>query len=320
MHEINIELKGLVSEIQRYAIHDGPGIRTLVFLKGCPLRCLWCANPETQRPYPEMAYFKEKCIRCGRCVQLCPYKAIKVSQQGELETDWKICLQECYLSQKIPFECTKKCYSGARRVIGDYLTVEQVMDEVLRDYSLYERTGGGITISGGEPLAQTDFTLRILKRSKEINLHTAIETCSLARWEDFERIAEYLDWVFYDIKTIDPLKHKELTGFSNDLILENIKKLSEISLPLKIHLIIRIPVVPGYTDSPHNIWAISKFVSEELRNVKQVELLPYHRLGRHKYKAIGAEYTLFELKPPQQEEIIRLEEIVKSFNLESCHT
>jgi len=308
--------RGLVSEILRYAIHDGPGIRTLVFLKGCPLRCLWCSNPETQKTFTEIAYFKEKCIGCDRCIQLCPYHAVSRTGAGELATDWVACARNCYLGNASAFSCTLKCYSRARKVIGDFMTVEEVMKEVEKDHALYVRTGGGITISGGEPLSQPDFLLDLLTKCRDRGIQTAIETCGHAPWGNFENVIDFLDDIFFDIKAIDAELHRRLTGLSNEMILQNIEKLEALLPSKRYHLILRVPIVPGYNDSKENLRQIFDYICRQLPSIKEIELLGYHRLGRGKYETIGQQYDLREVKPPDQQQMVELEKMAARYGLQ----
>jgi len=265
---LGLQVKGVIFNIERYSIHDGPGIRTLVFMKGCPLRCLWCANPESQKRLPEVGFAEKNCIKCGRCLELCPVGAITESRKGR-EINREVCTS-CG-------KCAEVCPTGALILWGREMTVKEVMEEVQKDIPFYLTSGGGVTISGGEPMMQSEFVGILLEECHRNGLHTAIETSGYANWESFERVLRHLNLVFYDLKQMDPVKHKEFTGVSNKLILENAKKIDSKG----ISMIIRIPIIPGYTDSEENIREIAKF-TKELKTVREVNLLPYHRLGESK--------------------------------------
>jgi len=292
---------GLVFNIQRYSIHDGPGIRTTVFMKGCPLRCIWCSNSEGIKGHPEIFFKSSKCAKCGRCLEVCPVGA-STMDGGEVKINRELCIN-CG-------KCTESCFYGARELVGKYMTVEEVLKEVEKDRPFYQRSSGGVTMTGGEPLFQPEFTTYFLKLCKEHALHTAMETCGFAEWKIIERALQYTDLLYYDIKHIDPDKHKVLTGVSNELIIENIKKVSKTAIPT----IIRIPVVPGYNGSEVNIKATAKFV-RELGTIKEIELLPYHRLGMSKYKMLGLEYKLEHVQLPSWEQLQKLKKIIISYGL-----
>ena len=298
---------GIVFDIQRFSIHDGPGIRTLIFLKGCPLRCLWCSNPEGQCREPSLMFIERLCIGCKRCVEVCLEGAVTVSD-GQVKWDKEKC-KEC-------MKCIAVCPSMARQVCGKQFTVKQLLDEVERDRAYYWRSGGGVTVGGGEPLVQPEFTRGFLKEAKKSNLHTAVETCGYGEWKQLESIMEYVDLLFIDIKHMNPEKHKELTGISNELILENIRKASLLIDGGEKTIIIRVPVVSGCTDSEDNIKAIAEFV-QKVGNIKKIELLPYHGMGAIKYDRIKwtKTYQLQGLRPPSDDHMQRLREIVESYGL-----
>ncbi|MBB2182126.1 glycyl-radical enzyme activating protein [Lachnospiraceae bacterium MD1] len=296
--------KGMVSNIERYAINDGFGLRTTVFLKGCPLRCKWCSNPETQKFNCEMVFFEDQCIGCGECVKLCRYGAL----DNGLKADRSIC-DKCYLREDA-FSCTLKCYPQCRKIDGQEMTVKEVFDVVKRDIQFYHLSGGGVTISGGEPLAQPEFTLNLLQTFKQNYINTAIETCGYAREDDYEAIAPYLDMAFMDLKSADTVKHEEWTGASNASILNNIIVMDELSKEYGFDFIIRTPVIPGFNDSAHEIQSIGKFVTENCKNYKGMELLPYHKLGRGKYISLGRIYELEGLKAPSDEQMNELHKIL----------
>jgi len=294
---------GIIFNIQRFSIHDGPGIRTTIFFKGCPLHCLWCDNPEGQKATPEMVFWKERCIRCETCVGICPYNAIKTASRASKT----IVKDRCTVCGR----CLDTCYSRALEQIGKYVTVDEVLEEVDRDRIFFEASGGGVTASGGEPAAQPEFVTELFRRCKEKQIHTAIETCGYAEWSILENVLRYTDLVLYDIKDIDPLRHKKFVGVQNDLILENAKKISSMLIPM----VVRIPVIPGYNDREDNIEATRRFISE-LRGVKKVNLLPYHRFGEAKYKRLGLKYRLKGLEPPREEHLQSIKEKMGSIGIE----
>lgn len=276
---------GRVFSIERYAVHDGDGIRTIVYLKGCPLRCLWCANPEGQEERSQLFFFPERCIGCGRCVDLCPKGGALRNVGGGIEHHPSHC-RGCGL-------CVEVCSAGARHLFGQSMSVEEVLVEVLKDSAFYRKSGGGITVSGGEPTMQPDFVASLLSECRRRGLHTALETCGYTSWTKLEAIAEHLDLALYDLKHMDSEEHRRLTGVPNDLILENLLQLSARGLSI----VVRVPVIPGHNDSPDNLEALATFV-EQLPSVRGVNLLPYHNYGSGKYARCGREYLLADLALP----------------------
>ena len=277
---------GRVFNIQRYSIHDGAGIRTLVFLKGCPLRCLWCSNPESQSSEPELGFIESRCVgaeTCGApCISACPIEAIRLDAQGKPTIDRERC-DACGM-------CAEACTKDALKVVGREMVVDEVMAEVEKDRAFYRRSGGGITIGGGEPLAQYRFTAELLKAAREAYMHTALETCGHAPWHHLETVLKHVDLLQFDFKHMDPLRHRELTGQSNELIIENLKRV--LSVKTSEDVIIRVPVIPGCTDSVENISETAEFVAG--LGFRQLELIPYHRLGVSKYAQYGRAYQLAE--------------------------
>ena len=298
-------MTGKVTDIERYAINDGFGLRTTVFLKGCPLRCKWCSNPETQEFYPEMVFFGDKCIDCGACKVLCLYGAL----ENGLEAERSIC-KECYM-RKEAFACVRKCYPKCRKVVGENKSVEDVLDVVKRDLPFYRRSGGGVTLSGGEPMAQPEFVLALLKAFSENWIDTAIETCGIGETQHYEKIAPWLDFAFIDLKHVESEKHKEWTGVGNEKIKKNIVRMDQLSGEFGFELIIRTPVIPGFNDTKEDTAKIAEFVSENCKHYKGMELLPYHKLGRGKYTCLGREYELEDFKIPSEQYMMELNGILE---------
>ncbi len=276
--------KGLIFDIQRYSIHDGPGIRTLVFLKGCPLRCQWCCNPESQRFAPEVEFRSSLCQQCGRCLTVCPRDAINrdLAVVNGAKIDKSLC-DVCGL-------CAESCPTGTLRVVGRWRTVEEVLAEVLRDAAFYRRSGGGVTLSGGEPLAQAAFAGELLKACYLQNVGTAVETSGLVGWPVFERILPHTELFLYDLKHLDPDEHERLTGVSNRLILENAQRL----VAAGARLVPRVPLIPPLNTSPENLAATADFVAS--LGLKEVHLMPFHQLGKDKYRRLGRDYQLGEAR------------------------
>ncbi len=278
--------KAMIFNIQKFSLHDGPGIRTTVFFKGCPLTCLWCHNPESQNIRQEMLYDREKCVMCGMCAKVCPRKAI-TNVNNSMVTD----LEKCDFCG----ECVIYCIPGAREIAGAGYTVQEVVREVLKDRVFYEESNGGVTLSGGEPLVQIDFVEELLRSLKEEGIHTAVDTCGAIPFEDLERAANYTDLFLYDLKLTDDAKHIEFTGASNQDIIENLKKLTQIHD--NIHL--RMPIIEGVNAESSHIERTMELIDG--LNIKQVDLLPYHSIAKHKYKKLGREYEESRMQVPSQE-------------------
>jgi pyruvate formate lyase activating enzyme len=270
-------MQGIITDIQRFSVHDGPGIRTLVFLKGCPLRCPWCGNPEAQLRKPEIAFFEHRCIACEKCVAACVSSALK--RIGVIDRD------SCDLCGY----CAAVCPSRAIQQIGETISTAQLYNEVMKDEAFYRNSGGGVTFSGGEPLVQPEFLLSLLDRLQKASIHTVIETAGYVEWPILEEVSEKTDLFFYDVKIFDSQRHAALLGVDNATILDNLIKLSCLGK----EIIIRIPVVPGYTDGDDNITSLLKFAAS-LKRIVKVELLPYHNYGKKKYISLGRKYDLGE--------------------------
>nr|MDO8098439.1 glycyl-radical enzyme activating protein [Candidatus Njordarchaeota archaeon] len=295
--------EAMIFNIQKFSTEDGPGIRTTVFLKGCPLRCLWCHNPEGLALHPEIVWYDVKCVGCGECTKTCPEGAITKTSEG-LVTNRTLC-KNCG-------KCAETCTSGARELIGKVMTVDQVLQEVEKDKVFYDTTGGGVTLSGGEPAIYPEFATELFKKCKNGSIHTALNTSGYAKWETLERILRYTDLVLYDLKQMDPRKHIEQVGVPPQLIWKNLKEIDGARKPIWI----RTPVIPSYTDDEENIRKIAEFISE-LKNVERWDLLPYHKFGEPKMVRLGREYILKGLEPPSEESMLRLKGIAGSYEIKN---
>jgi len=294
-------MKGLITYIQRMSIHDGPGLRSTVFLKGCNLRCKWCHNPETWSNNCQLQYLEEKCIHCFTCINVCENNVFSVNGESlQIDRD------KCILCKK----CIENCPSEALTFVGNYVDSDEIVSSVLQDKIFYENSNGGITISGGEPSLQKGFTLDILKKCKESDIHTAIETNLLMDRDVLESFFPYVDLWICDLKIMDSEKHKHWTGCSNGVILSNINTLSSMSAKMLIHT----PVIPGVNDSPEDINSICSFLSE-LPIIPKYELLPYHSLGMMKFANLGMKNLFNHDQFLDKETLKQLNEIVDSYNL-----
>ena len=298
-------ISGMVFDIKRYSIHDGPGIRTTVFFKGCPLRCWWCHNPESQSLNPELMLRTNRCLLCAACEQVCPQQAIH-SLGGEDTampvTDRSLC-QVCG-------KCVEACYSGARELVGRKMTVSAVMAEIERERPFYDQSGGGVTFSGGEPLMQPAFLLALLHACREVELHTTLDTSGYAPWRVLEQALPLVDLFLYDLKLVDESRHRLYTGASNRLILRNLRRLSQAGA----NLVVRIPLVPGVNDDEQSLRLAGKYLSS-LPRVAELELMPYHASAEAKYEALGMGYKLPGLKPPTPEKLAEAAQVLQSYGL-----
>lgn len=295
-------IKGTVFNMQHYSVHDGPGIRTIVFLKGCPLNCRWCSNPESHYASPEVAFNQDKCI--GSACKICQNHAPNHIFWDDVEDRPKLSNHRAEEVVKAAHLCPAK----AMTVYGKEMSVDEVLREVEKDGTFYARSGGGVTFSGGEPLMQRDFLKKLVSECKNRSIHTAIETTAFAQWEDVRSIIADLDYLLVDIKHIDPMKHKEWTGVTNEVTLENLKHIRQ-EFPNK-PMRVRTPVIPGFNDDVMTLKAISDFVKTELPNT-EYELLKYHRFGLNKYEFIGQEYPLDRDLELEQERFDAFKELVK---------
>jgi pyruvate formate lyase activating enzyme len=281
---------GIVFNIQKFSLQDGPGIRTTVFLKGCPLNCPWCSNPESQAHYPEIMVYSIRCIGCHSCVEICPNNAILLKEDRVMNIDRNKC-DLCY-------QCTEACPSGALELTGRSMTVSEVIKEVIQDRLFYSNSGGGVTFSGGEPLAQPGFLLGLLKEAKKESLHTALDTSGHAPWEHIEKILDYVDLVLYDIKHLDPEAHLKWTGVKSDLIVKNLERIAATG---KSEIWVRLPVIPGVNDTVREMERLKVLLKRI--HAEKVSLLPYHTWGSSKYEKLGLEYSLKEIQPLEEEEV-----------------
>jgi pyruvate formate lyase activating enzyme len=294
-------ITGIVFNIQRYSIDDGPGVRTTVFMKGCPLTCLWCSNPESQCGLPEVTYRYTSCQRCGTCVKVCPENAVTLSDDG-VHIDREKCT--------VCGECVKSCLPEALQISGKRMTLDEVWKVVKKDADYYEASGGGVTASGGEILTQPDFVAALFKRCKEAGYHTCADTSGFGDPAALLKILEYADLVYFDLKHLDPEAHKRYIGQSNELILKNLELVAKKGVPV----VIRVPLIPGYNNSDENLRALAAKVSEIAKD-SVVNLLPYHRYGANKYRMIDMVYQLEDVPELTQDELIHAKEVIESYGL-----
>ena len=280
--------RGSIFLIQSFSTSDGPGIRTTVFMKGCPLSCKWCQNPESKNDFPELMTHDDRCIGCGKCVEACPVHAIIFDGKNGRAIDRSRC-NRC-------FDCVDACPADALTRIGEYLSVEQVMTEIEKDQLFIHRSGGGVTLSGGEPLLQEPFTINLLKACKDRGYHTALDTSGYGSWSTFNKVIEYVDLVLYDLKHMDAQTHMEGTKVDNLLILSNLRKIPN---PTKLWL--RVPLIPDYNDTFENLDQIVSISRET--TTEKISLLPFNRFGDGKYRNLGLEMPLLDVAPLSKEKI-----------------
>ena len=276
------------------SVHDGPGIRTTLFLKGCPLRCLWCHNPENLRVKPSLSFTQKLCVGCGACMEICPQQVHRISS-GLHELHYEDCIN-CGA-------CIAECLTGALRLYGEESTPEDAAARLLEDKIFYEQSGGGVTFSGGEPLLQSGFLHETMQLLKAHNIHIAIDTCGDVSWAAFEEVLPYTDLLLYDIKHIDPIMHKKGTGAGNERILENLRRLQACGVSIEI----RTPVIPGYNDDEKTLRGIATML-QGCPRVKTWRLLPYHSMAKAKYEAIGMAYAMPETEMPDAARMRSLQE------------
>ncbi len=297
----NTVLKRNIVSITRMTVHNGPGIRTLVLFKGCPLHCLWCSTPESQKAWPELAVFPEKCIHCNQCLPSCLQKAIRLEDKA-LTIDRTRC-DSCG-------KCAEACPAEALKTIGRPVTVEELVEEVKKDELFFRRSHGGVTISGGEPLLDLQFNLRLLPRLKGEGISIGVDTCGHIPWGNIEPLLPYIDFFLWDIKHLDGEKHRKLTGASNSLILENCQLIAGQNIPLYI----RMPIIPGYNDTEENLKATCKFALR-LPSLVEIDLLPLHHLGKARYACLDRDYPIGDI-PLVPERILQdMKRLIESFGL-----
>lgn len=270
---------GVTFNVQHFSIDDGPGIRTTVFLKGCPLGCPWCHNPEGLRATLDLMWYDVRCIGARDCLRACPEGALDLTPSG-----MRIDRERCTVCGA----CARACPAGALEIIGRRWTPESLLAELLKDRAFHETSGGGVTFSGGEPMVQAGFLCEVLPGCREAGLHVVLDTCGAAPWDQYQRVLPWVDLVLFDLKIMDPAKHKTATGAANGIILENSRRIAARGVPMWI----RTPVIPGYTSDLENIRAIARFIREGLPAVQRWDLLAYNNLGRPKYHRLDRPYLL----------------------------
>ena len=294
---------GLVFDIQRFSLNDGPGIRTLVFLKGCPLRCDWCANPESQDPRLELRFMKEKCELCLRCVEPCPFG-------DQFQASHAIPRNDCIRCM----ECVTACPYGARSVVGKTMTVDEVMGIARRDRVFFRNSGGGVTVGGGEPTMQPEFCEGILAACQAEGIHTAIETCGVTPWPALESILRHVDLLLFDLKHMDPAAHEARTGSGNALVLQNAQAAARAAR----EMIVRFPLIPRYNDDLANVEALGAFVAGKLPRVKRVDVMPYHSMGASKSVQVGKVFGYDQSLHNSEDKLVEVKAELSRHGLEVC--
>ncbi|MDR1016118.1 MAG: glycyl-radical enzyme activating protein [Coriobacteriales bacterium] len=342
---VNIDTRGLTYDVQGFTVQDGPGIRTTVFLKGCPLRCLWCHSPESQRFDPQISYMKMRCVgidECGLCLapEVCPQAAIKAGEWVDKPAEPGVQIQLPELDRGKCDDCglcAEKCPTEALFMAGEEWSVDRLVERLLKDKTFFEHSGGGVTISGGEPLSQHDFTLAVLKRLHEEGIHTALDTTGFAKWEVLAESVPYTNLYLYDLKNMDSKQHEQGTGVPNQLILENLEKLGQACAdfnrksigdyssaavaaadPRQVAQIqVRVPVIPNYNDNPANFEVMAKFCQKLQANgaLKIIQLLPYHNLGVAKHERILTQGQILEAPNMDDSHVEPLAEILRQAGL-----
>ena len=293
--------KRIVLSITGMNMHNGPGLRTLILFKGCPLRCVWCSTPESQKTELEIGLDRSKCTLCTNCVSVCPQNAINLTDETVI-----IDRAKCNCCG----DCAKVCYPQAITILGKEMSVAEIVKEVEKDAILYKHSGGGVTISGGEPLLHPDFTKELLEVFKENQISVGVDTCGYALWPDIEQILPYVDFFLWDIKHMDSATHRRYTGVRNEIILRNVQSVSEKGITLYI----RIPIIPSYNDSEENIRTTCEFLSE-LTSVKEVHILPVHHLGRARYQSLDRSYPIEHISLIPDERMQSIKCLVESYGL-----
>jgi len=292
--------RGVIFDIKRFAIDDGPGIRTTIFFKGCLLHCWWCHNPEGQLSTPELMYRRTRCDSCAECVKICPEEAIACSL-GRVSIN----RDRCNLCGR----CYRTCPTGALAITGKQVSLKEVLREIDKDSIFYDESHGGVTVSGGEPLLQLDFLNALLTECKDMNIRTAVDTCGYASHDAIDKISDKVDLFLYDIKTMHEKRHTKYTGVSNKLILENLKRLAENGSNIQI----RFPIIPEINDDKENVTETAEFAAS--CRIKNISLLPYHRAGIEKYQGLSRAYRLKKIRTPSNQDLNLIREELESFGL-----
>lgn len=299
---IDYKQSGTIFNMQRFSIHDGPGVRTIVFFKGCPLKCDWCSNPESQNTLMQIMFNKKNCVECKKCERMCPAGAISMDSPNRI--DRELCIG-CGI-------CAENCYPGGLVASGKDTNVGEVITELKKETVQYRRSGGGVTLSGGEALMQPKFATELLKACKAMGWHTAMETTGYASEDIIDQVIPWVDLVLLDIKSLDDEKHKKYVHASNERIIKNAKKISTLG----VELIIRVPVIPKFNCDENSIYDIAKF-AKSLNGVQHLDLLPYHKLGANKYDNLGREYTIGHvINTPDEDTMNKFKKIVEDCGLE----
>ncbi len=304
--------KGIVFNFQHYSVHDGPGIRTIVFFKGCPLRCRWCANPESLSRRPSLIFNRKNCIGCRACEHACPTGAITFVDESDSASDDPMIHKYPQIDREICTrcgDCVKVCYPEALQMEGELTTVAEVIEEVLKDEVFYNQSGGGITLSGGECMYQPKFALAILTAAKEQGLNTAIETTGCCAWEDLEKMIPVTDTFLYDCKHYEETQHRLGTGVGNTLMIDNLRRL----LATDANVIVRIPVIPGFNASLEDAANFGRLLNEI--GAKTVHLLPFHQMGESKYEMLGEEYAFTGVKSLHEEDLVLHKKTLEGYHL-----
>jgi len=293
--------KRLVLSIDRMTVHNGPGIRTLILFKGCPLHCLWCSTPEAQKEEAEIALYPGRCNHCEQCVPVCPTNAINITSETV-----NINRAKCNNCGK----CVQVCYTEAIKLLGQEMTIEELLAEVKKDTVVYKHSRGGVTVSGGEPLLHPEFTRELLRALKQENISVGADTCGHVPWTNIEKVLPYIDFFLWDIKHMNDEEHRKFTGVSNELILSNARSVSERSIPLYI----RLPVIPGYNDSEENIRATCEF-ARDLSSLVSIDLLPLHHLGKARYASLNLAYPIPDIPLVPDSVLHNIKRLVESYQL-----
>ena len=291
----------MVVEITRMTVHNGPGIRTLIIFKGCPLRCIWCSTPESQDESAEIVYYPDRCILCGDCIPVCPGNALTAGDEAVI-IDRKLC-DNCG-------RCVSVCYTEALKLVGEEYTIEELVQEVRKDEVIYKHSGGGVTVSGGEPLLEPEFTLELLRSFKQNKINIGVDTCGFVPRDTLESVLSYVDFFLWDIKHMNAEKHVDHTGVSNELILDNLRFVSDSGIPVYL----RLPLIPGYNDSEANLRAVCEF-AKDLSSLVTIDLLPLHHLGKARYIALGHQYPIEGIALIRDEVLQEIKYLVESYGL-----